>query len=215
LGTFTLEYWVAPTNRSSFPTRVGIVGQNDAVEYGFIDPNTIQIWTPGGGSLNTSYSFPDGEWHHIATIADGSSIKTYYDGNLVGTGGNSSTDYGSSAYNVHIGGGGVFDQFNNWFRGKIDEVAIFDRAIPAARVAAHYVAGTSGGVLLNSGTVTPNTLRFTSIAVAGSNVVLQWVGVGVLEEASVLNGTWNSSANQNNPQVVPISVGNKFYRLRQ
>lgn len=215
LAAFTLEYWVAPTNRSSFPGRVGIVGQNDAVEYGFIDPNTIQIWTPAGGSLNTAYSFADGQWHHIATIADGTSLKTYYDGALVGTSGNTTTDYGASAYNVHIGGGGVFDPADNWFLGKIDEVAIFDRAIPAVRVAQHYLAGKSGGVLLTNGSVTPGTLRFTSIVLEGNHVVLQWFGLGTLEEAPDLGGPWNTSANQYNPQVVTVSGGNRFYRLRQ
>src|SRR5205814_1186185 len=113
------------TDPGTFGTRIGIVGQNDAVEYGFIDANTIQIWTPNGGSLNTTYSFPDGEWHHVATIADGQSIKTYYDGVLAGSGGSAATDYGNSTYNVHIGGGGVYDAAGNWFTGNIDEVAIF------------------------------------------------------------------------------------------
>jgi hypothetical protein len=39
-SAFTPEYWVAPTNRSSFPGRIGIIGQNDAAEYGLIDANT-------------------------------------------------------------------------------------------------------------------------------------------------------------------------------
>src|SRR2546427_13166531 len=90
-AAFTLEYWVAPSNRVSAPatfgTRIGIVGQNDAIEYGFIDQNTIQIWTPNGGNLNTPYSFQDNEWHHVATIADGTSLKTYYDRVLQSTGG--------------------------------------------------------------------------------------------------------------------------------
>jgi hypothetical protein len=148
LGSFSLEYWVAPSNRVSDPTtfgtRIGIVGQNDAIEYGFIDQNTIQIWTPNGGSLNTAYSFPDGEWHHVATIASGQDIRTYYDGVLVGTAGSATSDYGSSTYNVHIGGGGVFDATGNYFNGGIDEVAIFDRAIPADRIAQHYKAGKTG-----------------------------------------------------------------------
>lgn len=215
LGSFTLEYWVAPTNRGAFPGRVGIVGQNDAVEYGFIDPNTIQIWTPNGGSLNTAYSFADGEWHHVATIADGTSIKTYYDGVLEGTSGNSTTAYGTSGYNVHIGGGGVFDATGNWFQGRIDEVAIFNRAIPATRVAEHYLAGKSGGVLLTNAAVTPSTLRFTSINLVGNQVVLQWFGAGSLEQASNPAGPWSAAPNQNNPQVVPVSLGNRFYRLQQ
>ncbi|HTL17309.1 MAG TPA: LamG-like jellyroll fold domain-containing protein [Patescibacteria group bacterium] len=213
-SAFTLEYWVAPTNRVSFPGRVGIVGQNDAVEYGFIDANTIQVWTPNGGSLNTSFSFPDGEWHHVATIADGSSIHTYYDGVLKGSAVRSTSDYGSSVYNVHIGGGGVFDSFGNWFHGRIDEVAIFDRAIPASRVAEHYRAGKSGGLLLTNQAVTPVASRFTSIALVGNQVALQWFGTGQLEEASDLTGPWSLSGSQGNPQVVPSSGGRRFYRLR-
>jgi len=214
-GAFTLEYWVAPSGRSSFPNRVGIVGQNDAVEYGFVDANTIQIWTPNGGQLNTAYGFADGEWHHVATIADGTSLKTYYDGVLTGTGGNPTTDYGSSGYNVHIGGGGVFDAGGNYFNGQIDEVAIFNKALPAARVAAHFQAGKTGGVLTTNGTVQPGGLRFTSISLTASQAVLQWTGTGTLEEAATVNGPWSPSPNQNNPQVVPGSAGQKFYRLRQ
>ena len=158
-AAFTLEYWVRPTGgRTADPSvwlnRIGIVGQNDAIEYGFIDPKTIQIWTPNGGALNTTYSFPDDEWHHVATIASGTSLKTYYDGKLAGTTSSTTGDYGSSVYNVHIGGGGVFDATGNWFIGNIDEVAIFDKAIPADRVAAHYTAGKSGGVLTTTGAAT-------------------------------------------------------------
>ncbi|PYI86699.1 MAG: hypothetical protein DME26_08575, partial [Verrucomicrobia bacterium] len=100
LGAFSLEYWVKPANRvadpGSFGTRIGLVGQNDAIEYGFIDANTIQIWTPNGGSLNTTYTFPDNEWHHVATIADGTNLRTYYDGALAGTGGSATANYGTT-----------------------------------------------------------------------------------------------------------------------
>ena len=39
-----------------------------------------------------------------------------------GTGGTATTSYGASIYNVHIGGGGVFDATGNYFNGNIDEV---------------------------------------------------------------------------------------------
>ncbi|MFO1497738.1 MAG: LamG-like jellyroll fold domain-containing protein [Verrucomicrobiota bacterium] len=122
-AAFSLEYWVRPVGRTNggvavWPGRVGIVGQNDAIEYGFISPGTIQIWTPApnSGSLDTPYNFPDDEWHHVATIADGTAIRTYYDGALQGTSTGNNTDYGSSIYNVHIGGGGVFDATGNYSR---------------------------------------------------------------------------------------------------
>ncbi len=151
LASFSLEYWVKPKNRASDPTafgtRIGIVGQNDAVEYGFINQTTIQIWTPGGGSLDTTYSFPDETWHHVATIADGKSIKNYFDGKFINQITQTSANYGSSTYNVHVGGGGAFDATGNFFTGEIDEVAIFTKAIPADRIAAHYKAGKEGGEL--------------------------------------------------------------------
>jgi hypothetical protein len=148
LGAFTLEYWVKPTNREGAGwSRVGIVGQNDAIEYGFIDGQSIQIWTPGGGALNTTYEFPDDEWHHIATIADGSQIHNYFDGELMNSTSQTTSNYGTSSFNVNIGGGGVFDATGNDFEGSLDEVAIFDKAISAERVREHYIAGLEGGTL--------------------------------------------------------------------
>src|SRR5437867_1196724 len=206
-AAFTLEYWVAPSNRVSAPatfgTRIGIVGQNDAIEYGFIDQNTIQIWTPNGGFLNTTYSFPDNEWHHVATIADGTTLRNYYDGQLQGNpSGTPTADYGASTFNVHIGGGGVFDATGNFFTGKIDEVAIFDKAIPAARVAAHYAAGKSGGVLVTSGTVTVPTGITLSLLRSGNTLATSWAPAttgDILESTPLLPPTTWTPVGTNSP----------------
>jgi hypothetical protein len=232
-AAFTLEYWVSPSNRVSDPTsfgnRVAIVGQNDAIEYGFISPGTIQIWTyppppaappNGGGALDTAYTFPDNEWHHVATIASGTDIRNYFDGVLVGTGGGPTTNYGTNGiYNVHIGGGGGFDGTGNFFTGQIDEVAIFDKAIPPARVAAHYQAGKSGGVITTSGAVTPPVgAGFTLTASqSGSNLTISWTPAGgTLESTPALTGAttvWGMVGTAN-PTNITIGAGNSFYRVR-
>jgi hypothetical protein len=221
-GAFTLEYWVAPSNRVSDPTtfgtRIGIVGQNDAIEYGFIDQNTIQIWSPNGGSLNTAYSFPDSQWHHVATIADGTTLKTYYDGVLQATGGAATADYGASTFNVHIGGGGVFDITGNYFTGNIDEVAIFDKAIPAARVAAHYAAGKSGGVLVTSGAVAIPAGIGLSVSRSGDTLATSWTPAAtgdILESTSLLPPTTWTPVGTNSPVNVTIGTGNLFLRVRR
>jgi hypothetical protein len=215
LGEFSLEYWVRPTggrddDPTVWPTRIGIVGQNDAIEYGFIDFNTIQIWTPGGGALDTDYPFPDDEWHHVATIATGQDIRNYFDGVLVGTAGTATSNYGSSTFNVHIGGGGVFDGTGNHFIGMIDEVAIFDKAIPAERILAHFRAGKEGGVIEEPPTGGP---AFSSVAREGNNLVLAWSS-GTLESADSITGPWTPVANATSPATIPISGGSRFYRLR-
>jgi hypothetical protein len=221
LGAFSLEYWVLTTDRTNQGSRIGIVGQNDAVEYGFIDPNTIQIWTPGGGSLNTPYSFPDNTWHHIATIADGTALKNYYDGVFQNSAGNATTDYGSAAFNVHIGGGGVFDGTGNYFLGRIDECAVFDKAIPAARVLAHYNAGKSGGVLINSSSVFPpdTTGGNTTLSVtrSGNTLSISWTPTGgTLQSVSSLSGTPNwTDIGTANPTSVTIGKTNQFFRVKK
>ncbi len=156
----------------------------------------------------------------MATIASGADLRTYYDGVLVGTGGNATGNYGSSLYNVHIGGGGVFDANNNWFNGHIDEVAVFDKAIPAARVAEHYNAGKNGGVLLTSGAVTPPLASNITLAAtrSGNTLTISWSpSGGTLQSATVLPapaGLWTDVGTAN-PATITIGSGNSFYRVKQ
>ena len=210
LGSFTLEYWVKPTNREDGAwSRVGIVGQNDAVEYGFINGTTIQIWTPGGGALNTTYDFSDDEWHHIATIADGTQIHNYFDGELINSAGSATADYGSADFTVHIGGGGVYDGTGNHFEGGLDEVAIFDRAIPAARVKQHYTAGREGG-----SKAAPEVDPTVSIATdAGGNITIEFEGT--LQSSDTVDGAYSDVAGAASPFSVAADAPQKFYRSVQ
>jgi hypothetical protein len=234
-AAFTLEYWVYPirtnvVDGTVWPNRVALVGQNDAIEYGFITPATIQIWTyppppaappNGGGALDTTYPFPDSEWHHVATIASGTDIRNYFDGVLVGTGGGPTTNYGTNAiYNVHIGGGGGFDATGNYFTGQMDEVAIFDKAIPAARVAAHYQAGKSGGVITTSGAVTPPVSAGITLSVSrsGNTLTTSWSPASagdILEGSTVLPATTWTGVGTNSPVNVTIGTANLFLRVRR
>jgi hypothetical protein len=224
-SAFTLEYWVKPVNRTNeidgtvWPGRVALVGQNDAIEYGFITPGTIQIWTAGGGSLDTAYSFPDDEWHHVATIADGTAIRNYFDGALVGTGGTATASYGSSTFNVHIGGAGGFDAAGNWFTGQMDEVAIFDRAISADRVAAHFRAGREGGVITVSGEVTPGgPTEGTTLTASrsGTTMTINWAPTGGTLESTPSLGTPNwTDVGAENPATITIGPNHQFFRVRR
>ena len=41
---FTIVAWIKPGKITA--NRVGLVGQNDSPEFGFIDPKTVNLWTP-------------------------------------------------------------------------------------------------------------------------------------------------------------------------
>ena len=88
-----------------------------------------------------------------------------------GHGRTATSNYGVSTYSIHIGGAGVFDVTANWFNGNIDEVAIFDKAIPADRIAAHYASGKQGGFLVKTIDSKPPLPAQVSSVSAAFNVV--------------------------------------------
>jgi hypothetical protein len=132
LSSFTMMGWVKPGNITA--NRVGLFGQNDAVEFGYINPNTIQLWTPGGGNMNYTHSTFDGNWHHITAVGAGTNLQLYVDGALVATGGSNTNNYGSSGHPFRIGGGGIYDGSGNQYTGDIDEVAVYHRALSAQEI---------------------------------------------------------------------------------
>ncbi|MBN1854137.1 MAG: CotH kinase family protein, partial [Pirellulales bacterium] len=143
LPAFTLMGWIRPGSIAS--SRIGLFGQNDAIEFGFIYPSTIEVWTPGGGSVQATYPFPVNEWHHVAAVGNGSNISIYFDGQHAASGDWSTNNYGSSSYGFNIGGNGIFDGAGNHFTGPIDEVAVWDRALSGTAIQEIFDASTLGG----------------------------------------------------------------------
>ena len=133
LEQFTIACWIKADTTSA--DRSGLVGQNDCVEYGFASPNTLQIWTPGGGSLNYTWPYDDTDWHHIAAVGDGASLTLYLDGRSVATGGSATNNYGASDFPLNIAGDGVFDAIGNAFFGQLDEVRVYNQALSPEELA--------------------------------------------------------------------------------
>jgi len=134
LSRFSIACWIK--GDLSTASRSGLVGQNDCVEYGVVSANTIQIWTPGGGSADLAWPTTGAdEWHHVVAVGDGTSLTIYLDGNVGVTGGSAvATTYGSSTFALNIGGGGIFDDTKNWFKGQIDDVYVYERALTPEEV---------------------------------------------------------------------------------
>jgi hypothetical protein len=119
---FTVVAWVKPGNITE--NRIGLIGQNDSPEFGFINPTTVALWTPSAGINNNPYPHPSGEWHHVAAVATREFTKVYVDGEATTVNGRWS-NHGRSDFNVNIGGCGVWDGTGNWFTGAMDEVGLF------------------------------------------------------------------------------------------
>ncbi|MCL5281624.1 MAG: LamG domain-containing protein, partial [Planctomycetes bacterium] len=69
-----------------------------------------------------------GHWHGLFLYIDGQQVA--------GPSGPPAGNYGNSMYKVNIGGGGIYDPTGNWFRGQMDDVRIYNRALTAEEIKA-------------------------------------------------------------------------------
>ena len=133
LPAFSVGGWIYPTAAQN--NRTGLFGQNDTMEFGFSDSTDIQIWTPYG-SVTVNYPFANNTWHYILAVGGNGQISLYLDGVLAGTSAASGSNFGESDFDFNIGGGGVFDPTGNYFKGQIDEVAVWFRALATNEITA-------------------------------------------------------------------------------
>jgi len=141
LAEFTIVCWVKTGKITA--NRVGLVGQNDSPEFGFIDPGSVNLWTPKSSLTNPwKHGHPSKDWHHIAAVAAKKNLRVYIDGEPIEGGGPG--PHGSSNFNVNIGGCGIWDGAGNWFTGAMDEVAIFHAALKDDEVKAIMEDGFKG-----------------------------------------------------------------------
>ena len=134
---FTISGWMRRNGDQA--DRTGLWGQNDLVEFGYINNNTLELWTDNGLDVSPN-PIPNGEWAHIAVVSDGSpgTASMYTNGVLALSRAHSLPADNNFAFN--IGGGGVFDATGNFFAGQIDEVAVFAKALTPEQIAAQYAA---------------------------------------------------------------------------
>lgn len=94
------------------------------------------VWPTGGGafySLTASTTLVAGTKYHAAWEHDGTNLKIYVNGSLVGTQAGAVPIASADAFRVGAAGGEAFD-------GKIQKVALYSSALGATRWAAHSAA---------------------------------------------------------------------------
>jgi len=158
-SAMTIEGWIYPTAvggaTHNIFTKWDIVAHIDQRSYGTgINPDgTLGFGLcPDGTGGSTTIAIqsptpiPANQWTHFVDTYDGSSVKMYINGQL----------QAQAAYNlgifpgndaVAIGatvGGGFPGQSSAEFAGRIDEIAVYNRALTASEIQAIYDAGSAG-----------------------------------------------------------------------
>lgn len=106
-------------------------------EYGVVLNNGYGLYferyvAGAGFNANSSVFTAGTQFHHVVAVYTGTSLQLYIDGSFA----NSTGDSRSSAPK-----GASFFVAGNLFRGSLDEVAIYSKALSAQAIAAHHVAG--------------------------------------------------------------------------
>ncbi|MCA9218455.1 MAG: hypothetical protein KDB27_35545 [Planctomycetales bacterium] len=196
LTAFTLTGWINPTEQE-VSQRAGLFGQDNTIEFGFIGASDVHFWAelPDGGDIhiNAQYEYDNDEWTHIALVGDGIEGETflYLNGEEVElTADNTLTldelgkdSYGNSGLPFNIGGGAIFGA-DRQFAGAIDEVAVFDKALTAEQILAHFnaanepVVGGVAGDFNGNGQRDPGDLDLLAAAMGGTDAAFDLTGDG-------------------------------------
>lgn len=151
LSEFTLEGWIK-VDLSAIGFRISLFGQNDAIEFGFSDSNTLGCWTALGGSVSTNAYPSDNAWHHVAAVGDGSSITLYIDGVEVATSAYVTGNYGSDTNYTSKIGAGVWDPSGGNFPGQMIKVGFWNTALTSGEISnmasgLYQYVGTESGLM--------------------------------------------------------------------
>jgi hypothetical protein len=147
---FTCEFWMKGIKNQ--PQGLYLVvdkslGSTDQSGWGFQGTNSTGVldFICGSGTnwvRVSSGDVLDGNFHHVAGIWNGGSLAMYVDGTLRGS--SALTSPSNNTRSVNIGywwGGGTPARF---FRGQVDELTVYKRALSSNEIGAIYQAGSAG-----------------------------------------------------------------------
>lgn len=144
---FTVEFWLRPTVESATMARTIISKES-------LDGSQRQGWgfyqaansgkltfarepvTGAAATLQTTGALSANRWYAVAATYDGTVARLYLDGQLQAS---ASSVAGLPDLGATLTLGARSDS-TEWWAGNLDEVAVYDSALTASQVAAHYEA---------------------------------------------------------------------------
>lgn len=182
-GSFSIEFWVNTVNDVNPANAYVVVGRDDPAtgvswwigasnttgraafylkDSDGVEPYQAAPLDSEVGDVAGAAKITDGTWHYVVAVKDGDSgtLEVYVDSVLQESRAIAYTGDFASVEDVSIGywegAGGGFT-----FNGRIDELAIYDRALPQDEIDDHFAAGTAGDSVttlgLDPGPVTPSS----------------------------------------------------------
>ncbi|MFA5431756.1 MAG: LamG-like jellyroll fold domain-containing protein [Candidatus Paceibacterota bacterium] len=154
--TGSMSAWIKPTSINA--------GQIISISDGDTSHNFIQFYTGSnalylqidtGGGIIINFSNPlmaNSGWHHVVLTQNSTNVKMYIDGVLqTNTGGGQWLGSLSGLSHYRIGDTRYNNADTNWFNGLIDDVRIYNAALPTSQIKEQYYIGLNN--MLNNGNI--------------------------------------------------------------
>jgi hypothetical protein len=215
LSGLTILGWFNPASMPQ-PPRTGLFGQNDFAEFGFhgiagSSAGALGFWIAGPigrdvgfGTLvlctNTESLVEAGKWSFVAATADGTNTALYLNGSLISSASAMIQDHYASSFPFQVGFG-TLDATDDRFKGSIDGVAVFDRALSPSEINLLYskaVRGDGPGLTIQS---------------ANGKIAVNW-NFGALQTATNISGPFADVPRASSPLTNAISDRERFFRVR-
>lgn len=134
---FSFAAWVFVDNTSLPRTFLGTQinnyseGFKFANDTGTYDTEVMGSWNPTADISVQQGTATSGQWVHFASVSDGTTVRHYENGVVVGSGPVSQiSGMGGASFNAFIGGhDGSFGPANEAMSGRMDDIRIFDRPL--------------------------------------------------------------------------------------
>jgi hypothetical protein len=154
-GEFSIELWVNIPEVESCDGSVIFVGRHAGVPAWWVGCDhgsnmavfSARDSTGSGKEISGGPALNDGEWHHVVAIHDGGNdlVQLFVDGQLAAAETKIFTGNWISQKEINIGYYKViYGPPYYYFSGTLDEIAVYNRALPADEIAYHYANGLGG-----------------------------------------------------------------------
>ena len=214
----TFEAWVRPTGTNSRWRSVMFKDQPQELLYALY-ANSDRGRPAGiaytGGAERTAYgsnSVPTSTWTHLAVTHDGTNARLYVNGTLVSTVATPGTKPSVNGA-LRIGGNGVWKE---WFKGQIDDVRVYDRALTAAEIGSDLATAVGGPPAPPAqDTISPTTPANLAASGATQNsVTVGWSAasdnVGVAGYGLYRNGDSTGSTTSTSTTYTGLACGTSY-----
>ena len=117
-------------------------------------------WT----NYHSNTDIGDNQWHHVVGTFGSDYLKIYIDGNFIGQIATPNTVMNACAGSEFLVGRG-WNGFPNWYNGKLDDLAIWNRVLTQEEISNLFNAAISNECLtmvINTGVLSSNPVTYTN-----------------------------------------------------